>query len=93
MFSTYFPAVLVAGLLAGLPAGLFVVVAALLTVWWAFVPPQFAFFPLAFNQQLDMAAYLLSSGCILTVTEYHRAALRQLSKREHERTRDEGVGA
>jgi hypothetical protein len=46
MFATYYPAVLAAGLLAGLPAGIFVTVAALLTAWWAFMSPQFAFFPL-----------------------------------------------
>jgi K+-sensing histidine kinase KdpD len=85
MFSTYFPAVLVAGLLAGLPAGIFVTVAALLTVWWAFMPPPFTFSPLALDQRLDLAAYLLSSGCILVMIESYRAALRQVRKHERER--------
>ena len=85
IFATYYPAVLAAGLLAGLPAGIIVTVSALLTGWWAFMPPQFVFFPLAWSQRLDMATYLLSSGCILFVTERYREALRELRKRDHER--------
>jgi len=85
MYSTYFPAVLIAGLVGGLPAGVFVTVAALVTVWWAFIPPSFVFNPLGLNQQLDLAVFLLSSACILAVTESYRAALRQLRKQERER--------
>lgn len=85
MFSTYFPAVLVAGLLAGLPAGIVVTVSSLFIVWWAFMPPTFMFFPLVLSQQLDLAAFLISSGCILAVTESYRAALVQLRKNERER--------
>jgi two-component sensor histidine kinase len=85
MFATYYPAILAAGLLAGLPAGIAVTVAALLTVWWAMLPPQFAFFPLDFQHLLNIGMYLLSSGCILALTGYYRAALRQLQKRDQER--------
>ena len=85
MYSTYFPAVLIAGLVGGLPAGVFVTVAALVTVWWAFIPPSFVFNPLGLNQQLDLAVFLLSSACILAVTESYRAALRQVRKQERER--------
>jgi two-component sensor histidine kinase len=86
LFATYFPAVLVAGLISGLPAGVFVTVAGLMTVWWAFMPPQSAFFPLASDQLLDIGTYLISSGCILLVTERFRETLRRL--REHERERE-----
>jgi two-component sensor histidine kinase len=85
MFATYYPAVLVAGLVAGIPAGVFVTLATLGTVWWAFIPPAFVFNPLTFNQQLDLATFLVSSACILAVTERYRAALRQLRKHEQER--------
>jgi two-component sensor histidine kinase len=85
MFAPYYPAVLAAGLLGGLPAGIVVTIAALLTVWWAIMPPQFAFMPLNLRQSLDIATYLLSAGCILALTEYYRAALRELHKREQER--------
>lgn len=49
------------------------------------MPPRFSFFPLAVNQQLDMAAFLLSSGYILAVSECYRAALRQVRRHEQER--------
>jgi len=75
MFSTYFPAVLVAGLLAGLPAGVAVTISSLCIVWWAFMPPTFTFLPLARSQQLDLVAFLFASGCVLAATEFYRAAL------------------
>jgi two-component sensor histidine kinase len=85
MFATYFPAVVVTGLLAGLPAGVFLIFAVLLTVWWAFIPPPFLFHALSSTQQLDVATFLLSSACILVVTESYRAALRQVRQQEKER--------
>src|SRR5262249_19689978 len=81
LFSSYFPAVLVAGLLAGLPAGVLVTIGASITVWWAFLYPQFGFFP----KPLDVASFFLFSGCIRAVTERYRSALRQLRRHEHER--------
>jgi two-component sensor histidine kinase len=85
MFSTYFPAVLVAGLLAGLPAGVAVTIGSLFIVWWAFMPPTFTLLPLARSQQLDLVAFIFSSACVLAVTECYRAALVQLRKNEKER--------
>jgi two-component sensor histidine kinase len=85
VFSTYPPAVLFAGILAGLPAGIFVMIAAWLTVWWAFLSPQFTFFPVSLAQQMDMAAFLLACGCVLTVSEWYRTTLWQLRKTERER--------
>lgn len=85
LFATYFPAVLVGGLLAGLPAGIFVTIAALATVWLVFIPPAFVFNPLTVNQQLDFATFLVSSACIMVVTESYRAALRQLRRHEQQR--------
>jgi two-component sensor histidine kinase len=85
IFATYYPDILVAGLLAGPAAGIFVTVAALLTGWWAFMPPQLAFFPMALNQQLDIAMYLVSSGCILFVTQRYREIVRKLLQHERER--------
>lgn len=85
IFATYYPAVLAAGLLAGLPGGIIVTVSGLLTGWWAFMPPHFAFFPLEWSQLLDLATFLFSCGCILLVTERYREALRELRKHEQER--------
>jgi two-component sensor histidine kinase len=85
VFATYYPAVLAAGLVGGLPAGIIVAVAALFTGWWTFIAPQFAFFPLDWTRQVDIATYLFSSGCILFFTERYRRILRELGEREQER--------
>src|SRR5882757_1392704 len=45
-FATFFPAILIASLLGGAPAGAFAVVVTIPIVWWAFMPPYFEFNPL-----------------------------------------------
>ncbi len=84
-FVTYFPAVLVAGLLAGPPAAIFVIVSSVATVWWAFIPPAYEFTPLAYTHQVDVLGFLLASACIVVVTELYRAAVRRLRQNERER--------
>src|SRR5262249_15873207 len=42
-FAIYFPAILAAGLLAGVPAALGVAIASILIIAWAFMPPYFEF--------------------------------------------------
>jgi H+/Cl- antiporter ClcA len=45
-FSTFLPVILATTLLAGVPAGVFTAVSAIVIVWWAFMPPVFEFAPL-----------------------------------------------
>lgn len=45
-FSTFLPVILATTLLAGVPAGIFTAVSAVIIVWWAFMPPVFEFSPL-----------------------------------------------
>ena len=84
-FATYFSAVLLAALLAGFPSGLLVAILSLLTVWWAFTPPTFPFFPLSRADQVDLIGFLLGSGVILVVIVLYRASLSQLLQDEQER--------
>ncbi|MFL6799806.1 MAG: sensor histidine kinase [Xanthobacteraceae bacterium] len=84
-FVTYFPAVLIAGLLGGLPCGLLVVLLASTTVWWAVMTPAYHFFPLSPAEQMDLIAFVLASGCVLVVSELYRASLVQLRNHEEER--------
>ena len=94
LFATYYPAVVIAGLLAGAPAGVLVVFGSLLTVWWVFIPPAYEFFPVNFTHLMDLVLFMLSSACILVVVERYRAALTQiLQTRTRTRTGCEGVGA
>jgi H+/Cl- antiporter ClcA len=45
-FAPFLPAVLLASLIAGVPAGIFTALSAIVIVWWAFMPPAFEFGPL-----------------------------------------------
>lgn len=42
-FAPFIPAILVVSLIAGVPAGCFVAVSAVVIIWWAFMPPAFEF--------------------------------------------------
>ncbi len=45
-FAPFIPAILMASLIAGVPAGCFTALSAVIIVWWAFTPPAFEFSPL-----------------------------------------------
>jgi hypothetical protein len=45
-FGTFFPIILAISLIAGVPAGVFTALSAVVIVWWAFMPPVFEFSPL-----------------------------------------------
>jgi K+-sensing histidine kinase KdpD len=42
-FTPFLPAVLLTALIAGVPAGAFTALSAVVIVWWAFMPPMFQF--------------------------------------------------
>jgi two-component sensor histidine kinase len=83
-FATYFPAVLAATLLAGTPAGIFVIISSCLIVLWAYIPP----FHHGFLSKTDIANLLLfiaSSGCIVVISQLYRTGLHELRERDRER--------
>jgi two-component sensor histidine kinase len=84
-FVTYYPAVLAAALLAGFPAATFVIVSSVVTVWWAFMPPAYDFFPLSRAQQVDLLGYLIASAAIVAAAELYRSALWRLHENEQQR--------
>ena len=61
-FAIYFPAILAAGLLAGVPATLGVAIASILIIAWAFMPPYFEF---QVAQRLDQINILFNAGAYL----------------------------
>jgi hypothetical protein len=81
-FVTYFPALLLAALVAGFPSGLLVAVLSFVTVWWALTAPAFQFFPLSRVDQIDFIGFLLASGTILLVSGLYRASLSQLRQND-----------
>jgi K+-sensing histidine kinase KdpD len=44
-FSGFLPAILIASLVGGAPAGIFATLLTIPIVWWAFMPPYFEFSP------------------------------------------------
>jgi K+-sensing histidine kinase KdpD len=74
-FATYFPAILVASLLAGRPAGIFTAVLTIPIVWWTFMPPYFEFNPLTPADYNTFVLFLLSSTLVIWISHLYREAL------------------
>jgi two-component sensor histidine kinase len=84
-FATYFPAVLVAALLAGIPAGLLAIVGSIVVAWWAFIPPFYEFSPLTPTDVANFSLFIVSSGCIVALAQLYRDVLHRLHERDRER--------
>jgi K+-sensing histidine kinase KdpD len=74
-FVTFFPAILVASLLAGAPAGIFAATLTIPIVWWAFMPPYFEFNPLTPTDCNNLVLFLLSSSLMIWISYLYREAL------------------
>src|SRR5580698_495655 len=85
LFATYFPAVMVAALLAGTPAGILAIIGAIFVAWWAFIPPFYAFEPLTLEDIANISLFALSSGCIVALAHLYRNVLHRSQERERER--------
>ena len=79
-FATFFPAILVASLLGGAPAGAFAAVVTVPIVWWAFMPPYFEFNPLTAEDYNQIANFLLCSSLLICFSQLYREALALLRK-------------
>ncbi len=73
-FATFFPAILVTSLLAGLPAGAFVTLLTIPIVWWAFLPPTFEFNPLGADDYRSFFMFLLCSAFAIWFAQLCRKA-------------------
>jgi two-component sensor histidine kinase len=82
-FATYFPAVLIATLFAGVPAGLYVVIFSSVIAWWAFTPHWFGLF--SGMNAANFLLFIVSSGCTVVFTQLYRDGVRQLHDRDRER--------
>jgi K+-sensing histidine kinase KdpD len=80
-FAVFLPAVFLAALFAGLPAGVLVVVITVPLVWWAFIPPVFEFESLGPADINAITAFLFSSLFLIFLADVCRAAVRLLSGR------------
>jgi K+-sensing histidine kinase KdpD len=74
-FAAFFPAILMASLLGGVPAGIFAAVLAIPIVWWAFMPPIFEFNPLTPEDYDSFAIFVLCSSLLICFSHLYREAL------------------
>jgi hypothetical protein len=74
-FAAFFPAILIASLLAGAPAGIFATLLTIPIVWWTFMPPYFEFQPLATDDYHRFAMFVLGSALVISFANLYREAL------------------
>jgi hypothetical protein len=74
-FAAFFPAILMASLLGGAPAGIFAALLAIPIVWWAFMPPTFEFNRLTPEDYDSFSIFLLCSSLLICFSHLYREAL------------------
>jgi hypothetical protein len=79
-FAAFFPAILIASMLAGAPAGIFATLLTIPVVWWAFMPPHFEFEPLSTDEYHNIAMFVLGSALVISFANLWREALRLFRK-------------
>jgi two-component sensor histidine kinase len=81
LFATYFPAILAAGLLAGIPAAVGVTIASTLIVRLFFVPTYFHSSSHSHGELIDFLLYLVSAALTISFAYYCRIVLKRLHRR------------
>jgi two-component sensor histidine kinase len=81
LFATFFPAILAAGLLAGIPAAVGVTIAAAFIVRLFFVPSYLHFASQNYGEFVDFIMYLVSAALTIVFAHYCRVVLKRLHKR------------
>lgn len=74
-FAAFFPAILIASLLAGAPSGVFAMLLTVPIVWWAFIPPHFEFQPLSGDDYHRFAMFALGSALVISFANLFREAV------------------
>ena len=81
-FATYFPAILIATLIAGTAAGLLTMVLGALISWYIFVPPRFSMSVLRTEDLVSLGLFFFAALAIVWIADRYRAVLRQLDEEE-----------
>jgi len=81
----FYPAVLIATLVAGYEAGLITMAASVLLGWWAFTPPEFSWRVSSEADRVSLVVFAGALGLILLAAEAYRRALGRLEEEEHRR--------
>ena len=81
LFATYVPAILAAGLLAGIPAAVGVTIASAFIVRLFFAPSYLHSGPQNYGEFVDFLMYLVSATLTISFAHYCRVVLKRLHKR------------
>src|SRR3984957_11161942 len=84
-FGTYYPAVLVTAVLAGVPAAFGVIFGAILIAWWAFFPPLYEFGILNKTDIANFLLFIFSTSCVVALAQLYRDVVFKLRERDRER--------
>ncbi len=80
-FGTFFPVILATTLIAGVPAGVFTALSAVVIVWWAFIPPVFEFSPLGHDDIDRFQLFLLAVSVVIWFSHLCRMVARMRARR------------
>ena len=80
-FGTFFPIILATSLIAGVPAGVFTALSAVVIVWWAFMPPVFEFSPLGHDDIDRFELFLLGISVVIWFSHLCRMIARMRRQR------------
>lgn len=80
-FSTFIPVIVAISLIAGAPAGIFTALAAVVIVWWAFLPPVFEFAPLDHDEIDRFQLFLLAVSVLIWFSHLCRMIVRMREQR------------
>lgn len=75
-FAPFVPAILVASLIAGVPAGGLTALSAVAIVWWAYIPPAFEFSPLDAAEIDRIQLFLLAVSVLIWFSHLCRTIAR-----------------
>jgi K+-sensing histidine kinase KdpD len=81
LFATYVPAILAAGLIAGIPAAVGVTIASAFIIRVFFVPSYLHSAQQSFGEYIDFLMYLISAALTISFAHYCRVVLNRLHKR------------
>jgi hypothetical protein len=79
-FAPFVPAILVASLIAGVPAGGLIALSAVLIIWWAYIPPTFEFSPLEAADVDRIQLFLLAVSVLIWFSHLCRIIARMRAR-------------
>ena len=85
VFATYYPAILVATLVCGVPAGITATLLGAVSAWWLFISPTHQFIPLEPANAVSFVLYFLSSAVIVWAAGRYRMIVERLHSEMMER--------